>query len=47
MPTSGMPCAHLLRRLGRDDEAFASDLRALELTANDAERRLLAARTGR
>ena len=39
--------AHLLRRLGRDDEALAADLQALELTANDAERRLLAARTGR
>ena len=38
--------AHLLRRLGRDDEALAADLHALELTANDAERRLLAARTG-
>lgn len=33
--------AHLLRRLGRDDEALAADLRALELTANEAERRLL------
>ncbi len=39
--------AHLLRRLGRDDEALAADLHALELTANEAERRLLAARTGR
>ena len=39
--------AHLLRRLGRGDEALAADLHALELTANDAERRLLAARTGR
>jgi RNA polymerase sigma-70 factor (ECF subfamily) len=39
--------AHLLRRLARDDEALAADLHALELTANDAERRLLAARTGR
>ena len=38
--------AHLLRRLGRGDEALAADLHALELTANDAERRLLAARTG-
>ncbi len=37
--------AHLLRRLGRDDEALTADLQALELTANDAERRLLAART--
>ena len=38
--------AHLLRELGRDDEALAADLRALELTANDAERRLIAARLG-
>jgi len=38
--------ASLLRDLGRDDEALAADLRALELTANEAERRLLAARTG-
>ncbi len=36
--------AHLLRRLGRSDDALAEDMRALELTANDAERRLLAAR---
>jgi RNA polymerase sigma-70 factor (ECF subfamily) len=33
--------AHMLRRLGREDEALAADLRALELTANEAERRLL------
>lgn len=39
--------AHLLRRLGRHDEALAADLHALELTANEAEKRLLAARTGR
>ena len=39
--------AHLLRELGRADEALAADLQALELTANDAERRLLAARLGR
>ena len=39
--------AQLLRELGRDDEALAEDLRALELTANDAERRLLAARLAR
>jgi RNA polymerase sigma-70 factor (ECF subfamily) len=39
--------AHVLRRLGRDDEALAANLRALDLTANEAERRLLAARTGR
>ncbi|MGX5770996.1 RNA polymerase sigma factor [Microbacterium trichothecenolyticum] len=39
--------ASLLRELGRDDEALAADLRALELTANEAERRLLAARAGR
>lgn len=38
--------ASLLRDLGRDDEALATDLRALELTANEAERRLLAARAG-
>nr|WP_243847508.1 DUF6596 domain-containing protein [Microbacterium ulmi] len=36
--------AHVLRELGRDDEALAADLRALELTANDAERRLIARR---
>lgn len=39
--------AHLLRGLGRDDEATAADLRALELTANEAERRLIAARLRR
>ncbi|MCW3493949.1 RNA polymerase sigma factor [Microbacterium sp. SSM24] len=39
--------ASLLRELGRDDEALAEDLEALELTANEAERRLLAARAGR
>lgn len=38
--------AHLLRLLGRDDVAVAADLRALELTANEAERRLIAARAG-
>ena len=37
--------ASLLRDLGRLDAALAADLRALELTANEAERRLLAART--
>ncbi|MHC2997802.1 RNA polymerase sigma factor [Microbacterium sp. HJ5] len=36
--------ASLLRDLGREDEALAADLRALELTANEAERRLIAAR---
>ena len=36
--------AHLLRRLERPAEAAAADLRALELTANQAERRLIAAR---
>ncbi|MFC5931911.1 RNA polymerase sigma factor [Cryobacterium melibiosiphilum] len=36
--------ARMLRLLGRRDEAMAADLRALELTANDAERRLLEAR---
>ncbi|MGN8552561.1 UNVERIFIED_CONTAM: RNA polymerase sigma factor [Microbacterium sp. SLM126] len=39
--------ASLLRELGRDDAALAEDLLALELTANEAERRLLAARAGR
>ena len=39
--------AHLLRRLGRDDEALAADLHALELTANDAERRLIESRLRR
>lgn len=39
--------ASLLRDLGRDEEALAADLRALELTANEAERRLLAARAAR
>lgn len=39
--------ASLLREVGRDDEALAADLRALELTANEAERRLLAARAAR
>ena len=38
--------ASLLRDLGRDDEALAADLSALELTANEAERRLLAERAG-
>jgi predicted RNA polymerase sigma factor len=31
----------MLRRLGRDAEAAADDRRALELTDNPAERRLL------
>ncbi|KRB36087.1 RNA polymerase sigma factor [Microbacterium sp. Root180] len=39
--------ASLLREAGRDAEALAEDLLALELTANEAERRLLAARAGR
>lgn len=39
--------ASLLRELGRDDEALAADLRALELTANAAERRLIERRLGR
>ncbi|WP_345802039.1 DUF6596 domain-containing protein [Microbacterium sp. AZCO] len=38
---------HLLRRLGRDGEATEADLRALELTANEAERRLISARLAR
>jgi RNA polymerase sigma-70 factor (ECF subfamily) len=33
--------AELLRRLGREPEARESDLRALALTSNPAERRLL------
>ena len=39
--------AHLLRDLGRDRDALAEDLRALELTANAAERRLIESRLGR
>lgn len=39
--------ARMLRHLGRRDEAMAEDLCALELTANDAERRLLEARIDR
>lgn len=39
--------ARMLRQLGRRDEAMAEDLCALELTANDAERRLLRARLDR
>ena len=39
--------AELLRRLNRADEAEASDLVALRLTANDAERRLLRSRLRR
>lgn len=39
--------ASLLRELGREEEALAEDVRALELTANEAERRLLAARAAR
>ncbi|MCH6232289.1 RNA polymerase sigma factor [Microbacterium sp. CFH 31415] len=39
--------ASLLRELGHDDDALAADLRALELTANEAERRLLASRIER
>jgi RNA polymerase sigma factor (sigma-70 family) len=39
--------AQLLTRLGRDDEAAAANARALELTDNDAERRLLATRLHR
>ncbi|KQV64264.1 hypothetical protein ASC64_15955 [Nocardioides sp. Root122] len=36
--------AQLLAAVGRDDEAAAANRRALELTANDAERRLLTRR---
>jgi RNA polymerase sigma-70 factor, ECF subfamily len=39
--------AELLRRLGRAAEARAADRRALDLTANPAERRFLAARLDR
>jgi RNA polymerase sigma factor (sigma-70 family) len=38
--------AELLRRLGRDAEAFKADRRALTLTDNPAERRLLEERLG-
>jgi predicted RNA polymerase sigma factor len=39
--------ARMLRGLGRDEEAMAEDLCALELTANEAERRLLRDRLAR
>lgn len=39
--------ARMLENLGRRDEAIAEDLCALELTANDAERRLLQGRLDR
>ena len=39
--------AELLSDLGRDDEAAAANTRALELTTNDAERRLLTTRLHR
>lgn len=39
--------AQLLSDLGRDDEAAAANRRALEVTTNDAERRLLASRLHR
>ncbi|MBN9154370.1 MAG: RNA polymerase sigma factor [Microbacterium sp.] len=39
--------AHVLRELGRDDEALAADLSALELTANLAERRIIESRLRR
>jgi predicted RNA polymerase sigma factor len=39
--------AELLRLSGRDDEAAAADRRALELTSNDAERRLIQTRLHR
>lgn len=38
--------ARMLRGLGREDDALAEDLSALELTANEAERRLLHGRIG-
>jgi predicted RNA polymerase sigma factor len=39
--------AELLRQLGRDDEAATADRRALQLTANEAERRLIQTRLRR
>jgi RNA polymerase sigma-70 factor (ECF subfamily) len=39
--------AELLARLGRDDESASANARALELTTNDAERRLLLTRLHR
>jgi len=39
--------AELLRLLGRDDEATSADHRALELTTNEAERRLIQTRLRR
>jgi predicted RNA polymerase sigma factor len=39
--------AELLRLNGRDDDATAADTRALELTSNDAERRLIQTRLRR
>ncbi|MEO6511659.1 MAG: DUF6596 domain-containing protein [Nocardioides sp.] len=39
--------ANLLTRLGRDDEAATANVRALSLTDNDAERRLIATRLHR
>jgi RNA polymerase sigma-70 factor (ECF subfamily) len=39
--------ARMLRHVGRRGEAMAEDLFAVELTANDAERRLLSARVDR
>ena len=39
--------AELLRALGRDAEAAVANTRALALTANDAERRLLTTRLHR
>ncbi|MGC5169411.1 RNA polymerase sigma factor [Microbacterium sp. DT81.1] len=38
--------AEMLRGVGRDREATDADLQALELTANEAERRLLSTRAG-
>ncbi len=39
--------ARMLHGVGREEEALAEDMCALELTANEAERRLLAARVAR
>ena len=40
-------CAELLRLIGRHADAAAADRRALELTTNDAERRLIQTRLRR
>ncbi len=45
--SSTPPAAELLELVGRFDEAAAANQRALELTTNDAERRLLVTRLHR